>query len=283
MSPDPERRGVNVREPTPADHERIAAVVESSMTASYQLSPRGIQQILGARFDDDALASKTDREATVVRVAETGEDVEETTIVGYLEGTVEGSTGELDWLFVDPEHRGTDIGETLFETGRDALESAGADDVRATVLEANVEGQEFFERFGLEPAGDRNVEFGDLSLVENVYVDPSANVEAGMQAQEAEATDAAAMPETETEDDATITESEGGKALYVARDERESGEEAPFFVTYADEALTEQYGYYCSNCGSVDVTMDSTDRLACGECGNAHASRASESYDDSYL
>jgi ribosomal protein S27AE len=66
-------------------------------------------------------------------------------------------------------------------------------------------------------------------------------------------------------------------------DERESGEDGPFFVTYTDESLTEQHGYYCSNCGSTDVSMDSTDRLECGECGNEHATRSSEAYDGSYL
>jgi len=71
--------------------------------------------------------------------------------------------------------------------------------------------------------------------------------------------------------------------VFVAREEEESGTEAPFYVTYTDENHAERFGFYCSNCGSLNVSMDDMDRLECQNCENSHASRSGESYDDSYL
>ncbi|ELY80034.1 DUF5816 domain-containing protein [Natrinema gari] len=91
-----------------------------------------------------------------------------------------------------------------------------------------------------------------------------------------------AFPETETTD-GQLTVTDGGETVYVARDEAESGTAASFFVTYEDAAHADQYGFYCSNCGSLDVSMGERDRLECAECGNAHAERSEQSDDDSYL
>jgi len=295
---------MNLREPTAADRDRIGELVESAITTSYRLSPQQIDRITAEEFDEEALAAKIDSEETVVRVAESGDIVagttgdgpetgeaaseideagEETTVVGYVEGRIEEPWGELEWLFVDPEHRGKGIGEQLFETASKTLRASGAEKLRGTTLEANAEGQEFFERFGLEPAGDRGVELGEESLVLTVYADPSADVEAAESVQDEETEDETALPGTKTAGGTVTAETADGRQLYLARDEHESGEEGPFFVTYTDADHAERFGYYCSNCGSVDVTMDSVDRIECRECGNAHASRSSESYDGSYL
>ncbi len=66
----------------------------------------------------------------------------------------------------------------------------------------------------------------------------------------------------------------------VDRDETIPGREAPFFPTYSGEDRTERYGYFCSNCGSTDVSADGLDRLECGACGNLHLA---DEWDDSYL
>ncbi|WP_232702682.1 GNAT family N-acetyltransferase [Halobacterium wangiae] len=277
---------MGLREPAAADTERVSELVESSMTSSHSLSPQQIDQIVEEVFGEDAMASKMDDQGTVVRVAETTEDVDEETVVGYVEGTLDGEWGELRWLFVDPEHRGRGIGTELYESMTDALHEAGADDVRATTLEANTEGHQFFERFGLERADERRVDVGDESLVEYVYADPDADLEMGDReggGAQAEESPAEAMPETETQDGTTTATTGDGERVYVARDEEESGTEASFYVTYTDEAHEERFGYYCSNCGSLDVSMDDMDRIECDECGNTHAPRSGESYDDSYL
>lgn len=268
---------MELRAPTAADTERIAELVESSMTASYQLSPQQIEDIVDSEFGEGAVTAKADGDAAVVRVAETGEDLETETVVAYVEGALDGDRGELTWLFVDPEHRGKGIGTELFESTREALREAGASEVAATSLKANTEGHQFFERFGLEHVDNHEVEVADQSLVQYVYADSSAGAAAEQSGADGE------LPGTETRDGATTATTEGGERVYVARDERESGTEAPFFVTYVDEEHAERFGYYCANCGSLDVSMDDTDRLECPDCANSHAQRSGDSYDDSYL
>jgi ribosomal protein S18 acetylase RimI-like enzyme/predicted RNA-binding Zn-ribbon protein involved in translation (DUF1610 family) len=272
---------MGLREPAAADTERIAEVVESSMTTSHRLSPQQIEHIVDAEFGEAAVSEKHDSEETLVRVAETDEDVEEETVVGYVEGVLDGDAGELSWLFVDPEHRGRGIGTELFESMREALEAAGASTIRATTLDANTEGAQFFEQFGLERVEERDVEIGDESLAEGVFAESSvAEAADNDQPGEAGGDD---LPGTETENGTTTATTEDAQEVFVARDERESGTDAPFFVVYTDSAHEDRYGYYCANCGSLDVSMDDTERLECPECGNEHASRSSDSYDDSYL
>ena len=273
---------MELREPAAADTDRIAELVESSMTASHSLSPQQIGRVVDAAFGEHAMTEKRDGEETLVRVAETDEDVDETTVVGYVEGVLDGDTGELSWLFVDPEHRGRGIGTELFESMREALDAAGATSIRAVTLDANTEGPQFFERFGLERVEERDAQVGDESLVEIVFAESSA-AEAGEETEQAGEAGGENLPGTETEDGATTATTEDGQSVFVARDEQESGTDAPFFVVYTDDAHEDRYGYYCANCGSLDVTMDDTERLECPECGNEHAERSSEGYDDSYL
>jgi GNAT superfamily N-acetyltransferase len=270
---------MGLREPAAADTERVREVVESAMTASYRLSPQQIERVVAEEFDEAAVAEKRDDDEVVVQVAETAEDLESETVVGYAEGGVDGDAGELRWLFVDPEHRGKDVGTELFEATRNQLEAAGASTLRATALDANTDGGQFFERFGLERADERNVTYGDESLVAVVYAESGGDERAA----EGEATDNEQLPGTQTTDGETTATSGDGETVFVARDERESGTDAPFFVAYADDGHAERFGYYCANCGSLDVAMDDAERLACSECGNEHASRSSDGYDDSYL
>jgi GNAT superfamily N-acetyltransferase len=274
---------MGLREPAAADTDRIREVVESAMTTSHRLSPQQIERIADDEFGADAVTEKTGAEGTIVRVAESDEDVEAETVVGYVEGTLDGQWGELNWLFVDPEHRGRGIGTELFESASDELQDAGAEHVRATALEANTEGHQFFEKFGLERAEERGVEVGDESFVKYVYADPSADDEMGQAAEQDEQSGAEELPDTETVDGTPKATTDDGQQVVVDRDDEQSGTKAPFFRTYTDEERTEEFGYYCSNCGSLDVTMDDVDRVECQNCGNTHAARSGESYDDSYL
>ena len=265
---------MDIRAPTAADADRIGELVESSMTASYRLSPQQIAAIVDSEFGADAVARRADDGASVVRVAESDEGVESATVVGYVEGRVDGDRGELTWLFVDPEHRGRGVGTELFESARGELREAGASEVAATSLEANADGHRFFERFGMERVDDREVDLADESLVAAVYASSASD-----------GTDqsGADLPATETRDGATTATTADGERVFLARDERDSGTEAPFLPAYTDEAHADRFGYYCANCGSLGVAMDDAERLDCPDCANAHAARSSDSYDDSYL
>ncbi len=276
-----------IREPEPDESERIREVVDSSMTTSFTLSPGQIDRITDEQFADETVAEKIDDEDTLLYVAETGEDIEGETVTGFVEGHLEDGWGEVNWLFVDPEHRGRGIGTELYETVTETLRDRGADHVCVTVLEANTEGHQFVEQFGLEHNGDRRVDIADESLVKYVYADPDVDVELPTESRADEGDDedakAEEFPETEETDGHLTATGDDGKTVYIAREEDESGTAAPFFVTYEDEEYDEQYGFYCANCGSLDVSMGDMDRLECGDCGNDHAERSGESYDDSYL
>ncbi|SER27101.1 GNAT family N-acetyltransferase [Natrinema salaciae] len=277
---------MEIREPEPDEAARIREVVDSSMTTSFRLSPGQIDGITDDQFADDAIAEKLGDENTLLQVAESGADIEGVAITGFVEGRLEDGWGEVNWLFVDPEHRGQGIGTELYEAATDTLRDRGAEHVCVTVLEANTEGHQFVERFGLEHDGDRRIEVAEESLVKYVYTDAEADA-APPSTSEAEAADeedaaAAEFPET-AETDGHLTATDDGKTVYIARDEAESGTAAPFFVSYEDADHAEQYGYYCSNCGSLDVSMNNMERLECSDCGNSHAERSEESYDDSHL
>ena len=276
---------MEIREPESDEAERIREVVESSMTTSFRLSPGQIEGITNDQFGDEAVSEKIDDENTLLHVAETGEDIDGATITGFVEGRLEDDWGEVNWLFVDPEHRGQGIGTELYETVTETLRDRGAEHVCVTVLEANTEGHQFVEQFGLEHEGDQRVEIADESVVKYVYADSDVDVDLPTESRsESDDEDAQAetFPET-AERDGHLTATDDGKTVYVARDEDESGTAAPFFVTYEDADHTEQYGYYCANCGSLDVSMGEMKQLECGDCGNEHADRSEDSYDDSYL
>jgi GNAT superfamily N-acetyltransferase len=263
---------MELRDPEEADAERVRELVESTMTASYSLSPQQIEAVLANDFDEAGLGNAED---AVVLVADSTVDGGETTVAGVIKAEHTDDGGELRWLFVDPEHRGKGIGTELFETATERLREEGAESITATTLEANREGDQFFERFGFEHVGDRNVEVAGESLAEHVYAESAT---------ETESTDSGDfdLPNTETTDGVT-TATTDGQQVYINREERDSGTEAPFFPTYTDSEFTDQFGYYCANCGSLETVMDDMERVECTECSNTHAERSEEAYDDSYL
>ncbi|WP_084156891.1 GNAT family N-acetyltransferase [Haladaptatus cibarius] len=274
---------MNIRELTPTDTGRVRELVESAMTTSYALSPQQIETLAEEKFGEEQLTQRIESSGTVIRVADSEEW---DTIVGVVVAEQEGETGEVRWLFVDPEHRGREIGRKLFETATEALREQGAERLRATALESNTEGHQFFERFGFEEVERRRVEVGDESLVEYVYEESSSAGERTADSEEGdEGTDAAAndgFPNTESVDGETTVPTDDGR-VYLDLDAEHSGTEGAFFTAYTDEAHEEQFGYYCRNCGSLNVSMDNVERIECNECGNTHASRSTEEYDDSYL
>ncbi|AAG19755.1 MULTISPECIES: DUF5816 domain-containing protein [Halobacterium] len=63
-------------------------------------------------------------------------------------------------------------------------------------------------------------------------------------------------------------EGEDSQPLYVATDEGETGQDGPFFVVYRTPDRERRWGWYCSNCESIDNAMDSMGRIECNGCGN---------------
>ena len=59
-----------------------------------------------------------------------------------------------------------------------------------------------------------------------------------------------------------------GRTVYVAQTGGDTGSKGPFFVAYEHHDRTDRYGWYCSNCDSVDTAMDPMGRIQCNRCGN---------------
>lgn len=239
-----------------SDGETFRDIAGRSMRASYSLSPDQIENVVHTEFDDERVGERAENEEEVVVTAEQDDQM-----VGFATGTVtDTDDGEIGWLFVAPEARGQDIGTQLFEEVQEELESRGAETVRALVLSENEEGEMFFEQFGLEQTGSRDMDIGDQDFATHVY-GPHGD----------ESDQELHKPDTVTTED--------GDTVYTG-DEELSGKQAPFLVLYEDEDRTEQYGFFCTNCGTMANAADGLDRVDCDTCGNE--SRPDE-WDGGYL
>lgn len=241
--------GMEIREATRDDGEAIRQVARDSLEASYSLSPRAIDGAITQWYDDEALSGKLDEDDTLLLVAEEDGDVR-----GFTESDLvnEGGNGDLLWLHVDPDYRGRGIGTALFERTREALDEMGAAQLRAKVLDDNSEGNDFYTAYGFEQVGTDTVEIDDGSYVENIYL---------------HADDVEVEPTTGSSDSVRTLDDQG---LYVNEKQVERGSKGPFLTAYSDPGFAEEdkYGYFCTNCESLDNAMDTMGRVKCNECGN---------------
>lgn len=244
---------MTVRTATTEDCETILGISERSFQASYSLSPEQIETIVEEEFGSEPLTARIEDPESLVVVAESDGEV-----VGFADANLE--SGTLRWLHVDPMSRGQGFGTALTE--RVTKELADRDhSFTAQILDEATEGESFLEQFGLNRTNTTSVAFRNLELSAHVYS------ESGKETDPNEPV--VAVPETIEE-----------TGRPVDRDEPIPGVEAPFFVVYTEADSDEQAGYFCSNCGSTDVSIDGMDRLECGECGNKHLA---DEWDDAYL
>jgi ribosomal protein S18 acetylase RimI-like enzyme len=251
-----------------ADADRIRTVVDSAMTASYALSPRELDAVVEDQFAAERLDEWREDADSVLLVEET-----EGTVVAVVKGARRDGHGEVEWLFVDPEHRGRGHATTLLEAAIEELETEDTE-VRALALASNREGEAFFERFSFERVEEREVEYGGENLTEHVYSRAATGSDRG------DGDDPGSDGPVVFPDDGT-TDADGTE-VSVDREERRAGTKAPFFATYVGED-GEQHGFFCSNCGGTEMAMDGMERLTCQDCGNEHRPDGSDQYDEGYL
>lgn len=244
---------MDIRQAKPEDGAAVREVALHSLEASYTLSPQTIESAVKQWYDNDTLTEKLDDPELLVLVAE-----RDGNIVGFAEGDVveEGGDGDLLWLHVDPDYRGEGVGDRLFHAIYDQLMEMGATRLRGRVLRDNPAGNDFYEKHGLVRAVNERVEIDGSEYVENIYVeDEPTAVE-------------------------SVTTENGDGEIYIDHDDAERGSVAPFLVAYNNTERTERYGYFCSNCNSLDIAMDSMGRAECNECGNQ---RKATRWDAAYL
>ncbi|GAB3018416.1 GNAT family N-acetyltransferase [Natronobiforma cellulositropha] len=255
---------MNLRDATEDDVEAIRTVASRSLTTSYS-------HFLADETIDDAVASwygesfedELTSDGTVIVVAETDDGV-----VGFAQSELVGeghNTGQILWIHVDPDHRGDGSGVRLLARTREELLESGADLIRATVLERNEEGNEFYRSHGFEEAGTVEIDVGDETHTENVFVERDFDAADG--------------------DDGwrsltPVATGNGDGEVYVSYGEVTRGSDAPFYTAYESDEGTRRYGWFCGNCDSLDNAMDAMGRIECNVCGNR---RKATRWDASYL
>jgi ribosomal protein S18 acetylase RimI-like enzyme len=257
-----------LREYESGDEGRVRELVESSMTTSYALSPREIDAILESDYLDETLLHP--REDAFVVVAET-----DGTVVGAASATFGDDETAVQWIHVDPERRGAGVGTALFERISEEFDERGVEAKRAITLSANTNAGAFFERFGYGKVDERQREIGDEDLVEYVF-------EEGAETEESDADQASAGNESVPDYPDSVA-GEDGEELYLGGEDDDivPASEGYFVATYTESDRSERYGYYCLNCESPDVSMDSMETIRCNDCGNTR--NPDEEYDGSYL
>lgn len=58
------------------------------------------------------------------------------------------------------------------------------------------------------------------------------------------------------------------RTLYVDTYDGKRGHKGPFYVVYADEDRSTRWGFFCSNCETVDNAVDAMGRVQCNVCSN---------------
>jgi len=269
-----------VRTPESDDVERLREVARSSLTASYAMSPDEIEGIVEEEFGEERLREQVDTAEVGPFVAEV-DDV----IAGFVDIASDGDLSTIRWLHVDPERRGHGAGTALFERAVSEIEDRG-DEPRAITLSANTSSGAFFERMEFERIEERQTELAGVDVVEYVYAEAGTEEPADSGSATSEEPDGDAESTLDIEDvdlpeEIPAAENADGDGTVYPGEELIEGAEGPFVATYSDEGLTEEYGYYCLNCGSTDISMDSMDRIRCENCGNTF--QPGETYDASYL
>ena len=250
---------MNVREATADDSQQIRSVARDSVTDSYShfLNEKAIETALEQWYGEDIDERLTDENALFLVVEDDDEIVafSQSELVGDTEGV-----GRILWLHVEPSQRGSGIGTRLLVRTRKGLLEAGCDQIQAAVLAGNEVGSEFYAGHGFTRAAEREIDIGDDTLTEHVYVES----------------------ERETGDDWRALEEvmENGDTLYVSYGEPVRGSVAPFYTTYLNADASRRYGWFYGNCNSLDNAMDAMGRIVCNECDNK---RKATRWDAAYL
>jgi len=241
---------MEIREARTRDRPAIRDVARRSLEASYSLGPRAITGAIEEWYDESRLREIVNDDGELLLVAEDGGQV-----VGFSESVVTGeATAQLLWLHVDPDYRGENYGQQLFDTTREHLENQGIDTLQGRVLADNKAGTAFYEAQGFDKVGEEEVDIDGTSYAEYVY----ANVdEADIRAIDVD-----------------------GETVYVSHSSTETGSIAPFHVVYNEPDREEIHGYWCARCEDLANAMDAMGRIQCDNCGNA---RKPTRWDSAYL
>jgi len=257
---------MTVRPAVETDSEQIREVATRSFRNSYSLSPEEIETIVEEAFGDDAVADCLEDDDRRLLVDERDDNV-----VGFVETKLtDTSTGELVWLHVEPEARGQGVGTDLFEQAAAQLRERAAEHVHGLVMAQNEEGNQFFERWGFERGESMERKIAGQPYQIQVFTGTPEEFGDGIESDDSDEESVPADGEIVVDDE----------TRYIDTDEELPGDDGRFYVVFTDQAYDDQYGFYCSNCGTFVDAVDGQGKIVCGECGNVHQP---EEWDKSYL
>lgn len=157
-----------IREATTDDVESIRRVAEASWELDYPdvMSRESLDEGVHEWYSADRIREAIYWSRSHMLVAEPDGDV-----AGFVHADVraDDGVGHVLRLYVHPDHRRQGIGGELLEAACRALADDGVTHVRATVLESNDLGNEFYREHGFEPAGTESIVVGDETHRETTY------------------------------------------------------------------------------------------------------------------
>lgn len=245
---------MKIREATPDDRQAVRRVAQQSLAATYPLETDTIEAAITDWYNPETFQRIINEDDRLILVAEhrppTGEH-----IIGFVELVFTNATvADINWLHVAPEYRDLGIGRTLYEQARNEIQDEEITQLRGHVLAENTPGNEFYADQGLEKTTTQQVDIGDETFTENVYV--------------------------EIKESLRLLTTADGDELYIDPESAETGSTGSFYTVYTDPGKDVKWGYFCSACDSVVTTMDTMERMVCSTCGNT---RKPTRWDAAYL
>lgn len=159
---------MTIREATTDDVEAIRRVAEASWNADYPdvMSRETLDEGVHDWYSTDRIRESMYWSRSHMLVAERDGEV-----VGFVHADLQpdDELGHVLRLYVHPDHRRQGIGGDLLAAACRALSADGATHIRATVLESNDLGNEFYRQHGFEPAGTESVIVGEETHRETTY------------------------------------------------------------------------------------------------------------------
>lgn len=238
---------MDIRDARPEDADAVRTVATESMAASYApgVDESAIRTAVDEWYSAERISDALENPDTVFLVVE-----DEDSLIAFSKGAVverRSQTGEIHWLHVDPERRDEGVGRRLLAATENEFAKRGTARLAGYVLAVNEVGAQFYERNGYELEGEREVSVGDRSFEERRYGKFSK----------------------ETDDDALEpVAGPDGDTLYVDFREARQGDSDAFYPVYRSADAERRYGWYCEDCESTDVVMDTMERVECNGCGN---------------
>ncbi len=159
-----------------------AAAIAQVRVDTWRVAYRGIvpDEYLDSLSYEKRMGTWRDRMETISNWFTYVAENDESQVVGFVEGGTERSghplyTGEIAAIYVLPGYHRRGVGRQLMAVAAEHLLRQGHCALRLWVLAANPS-RRFYEALGGEPAGEREVTIGGVSLPEVVYGWPDIRV-----------------------------------------------------------------------------------------------------------